>query len=138
MSEEQSGDEVRELTPAEEAELQKLDDAIEKFGQQKRWSDMIRSILQKAELVQAPAEKVDLFREAGMLYLDRSSNQAEAIKCFEQVLELAPEDSDAIERLKEMYEKRRDWEKLIRTMQREVELLSEDDRVLRYQEMAEL
>ncbi|MGB5375205.1 MAG: tetratricopeptide repeat protein, partial [Polyangiales bacterium] len=138
MSEEQSGDEVRELTAAEEAELQKLDDAIEKFEQQKRWSDMIRSILQKAELVQAPAEKVDLFRQAGTLYLERSSNQAEAIKCFEHVLELDPEDGDAIERLKAMYEKRRDWEKLIRTMQREVELLSEDDRVLRYEEMAEL
>ncbi len=138
MSEEQSGDEVRELTAAEVAELQKLDDAIAKFEQQKRWSDMIRSILQKAELVQGPAQKVDLFRQAGTLYLERSSNQAEAIKCFEQLLELSPEDSDAIARLKEMYEKRRDWEKLIRTMRREVELLSEDDRVLRYEEMAEL
>ncbi|MGB5268369.1 MAG: tetratricopeptide repeat protein [Polyangiales bacterium] len=138
MSEEQSGDEVRELTAAELAEVQKLDDAIAKFEQQKRWSDMIRSILQKVALLHSPAEKVDLYRQAGTLYLERSSNQAEAIKCFEHVLELDPEDNDAIERLKEMYEKRRDWEKLIRTMQREVELLSEDDRVLRYGEMAEL
>jgi tetratricopeptide (TPR) repeat protein len=138
MSQEQSGDEVRELTAAELAELQKLDDAIAKFEEQKRWSDMIRSILQKAELVQAPAEKVHLFRQAGTLYLDRSSNQAEAIKCFEHVLDLDSQDSDAIERLKQMYEKRRDWEKLIRTMQREVELLSGDDRVLRYAEMADL
>ena len=138
MSEEQSGDEVRELTAAEEAELEKLGDAIAKFEEQKRWSDMIRSILKKAELVQAPAQKVELFREAGTLYLERSSNQAEAIKCFEHLLELEPQDTDAIERLKQMYEKRRDWEKLIRTMQREVELLSEDDQLLRYGEMAEL
>ena len=104
MSEEQSGDEVRELTAAEEAELEKLGDAIAKFEEQKRWSDMIRSILKKAELVQAPAQKVELFREAGTLYLERSSNQAEAIKCFEHLLELEPQDTDAIERLQQMYE----------------------------------
>jgi hypothetical protein len=59
MSEEQSGDEVRELTADESAELEKLDDAIAKFEQQKRWSDMIRSILKKAELLHAPAQKVE-------------------------------------------------------------------------------
>jgi len=87
MSEEQSGDEVREMTADEMAELEKLDDAIAKFEEQKRWSDMIRSILKKADLVQEPAEKVELFRNAGTLYLERSSNQAEAIKCFEELLE---------------------------------------------------
>jgi len=138
MSEEQSGDEVREMTADEMAELEKLDDAIAKFEEQKRWSDMIRSILKKADLVQEPAEKVELFRNAGTLYLERSSNQAEAIKCFEQLLEYDATDVDAIERLKQMYEKRRDWEKLIRAMQREVELLPEDDRLSRYAEMAEL
>ncbi len=138
MSEEQSGDEVRELTADEAAELDKLDDAIAKFEQQKRWSDMIRSILKKADLVPAPTDKVVLFRQAGTLYLERSSNQAEAIKCFEKLLEIDPTDIDAIERLKQMYEKRRDWEKLIRTMQREVELLPGDDQLIRYAEMAEL
>ena len=138
MSEEQTGDEVRELTADEMAELEKLDDAIAKFEQQKRWSDMIRSILKKADLVQEPIEKVELFRTAGTLYLERSSNQAEAIKCFEHLLEFDATDVDAIERLKQMYEKRRDWEKLIRTMQREVELLPEDDRLIRYAEMADL
>ncbi|MBW1830772.1 MAG: tetratricopeptide repeat protein, partial [Deltaproteobacteria bacterium] len=138
MSEEQSGDEVRELTADETAELEKLDDAIAKFEQQKRWSDMIRSILKKTELLQSSAQKVELFRQAGALYLERSSNQAEAIKCYEQLLEHDAQDVDAIERLKQMYEKRRDWEKLIRTMQREVDLLPEDDQLMRYAEMAEL
>ncbi len=139
MSEEhESGDEVRKMTTDQVAELAKLDDAIAKFGEQKRWSDMIRSILQKADLVVDDDEKVELLREAGTLFLERSSNQAEAIKCFEQVLEIAPYDTDAIERLKQMYEKRRDWEKLIRTLQREVELLPEDDQLIRYAEMADL
>ena len=70
MSEEQTGDEVRELTADEVAELEKLDDAIAKFEQQKRWSDMIRSILKKADLVQDPAERVELLRTAGRTLLN--------------------------------------------------------------------
>ena len=139
MSEEhESGDQVLELSAAQAAELEKLDEAIAKFEQQKRWSDMIRSILKKAELVADTQDKASLLRQAGTLYLERSSNQAEAIKCFEQLLEIHPRDADAIARLKQMYEKRRDWEKLIRTMQREVELLPEDDQLIRYSEMADL
>jgi len=139
MSEEhESGGAARELTAEQVAELEQLDEAIATFEQQKRWSDMIRSILKKADIVSDPHEQAELLRQAGTLYLERSSNQAEAIKCFERLLELDPTDADAIERLKQMYEKRRDWEKLIRTMQREVELLPEDDQLLRYAEMAEL
>lgn len=130
--------EPRELTDEERAKLAELDEQLEKLMGQKRWSDVIRTILAKAEIVQDPTEKVALFREAGMNYIDRSSNQAEAIKCFEKVLEVEPHDIDALTRLKEMYEKRRDWESLIRTMEREAELLDPADRPIRYVEMAEL
>ncbi|MEO0324181.1 MAG: tetratricopeptide repeat protein, partial [Myxococcota bacterium] len=115
-----------------------LDEKLEKLRTQKRWSDVIRTLLAQAEIHVDAAEKVALFREAGALYVERSSNQAEAIKCFEQVLEYEPEDAEAIERLKEMYEKRRDWESLIRIMEREALLLDPEDRPLRYAEMAEL
>ena len=128
----------RELTDEEKAQLAELDEQLEKYEGQKRWSDVIRTILAKAEIVQDPEEKVRLLREAGTMYVERSSNQAEAIKCFEQVLEYAPQDIEAMTRLKEMYEKRRDWESLIGIMQKEAELLDPADRGLRYVEMAEL
>ena len=137
-AEEGQQEEPRELTKADLKKLGELDEAIAKFESQKRWSDMIRSILKKVDIVVDPEEKVALLRQAASLYLERSSNQAEAIKCFERLLEYAPRDQEAIVQLKQIYEKRRDWEKLVRTMQREVELLPEDDRLLHYAEMAEL
>ena len=130
--------EPRELTDEDRAKLAELDQALEKFESQKRWSDVIKTILAKAEIVVDSAEKVDLFRQAGMLYIERSSNQAEAIKCFEKVIAIEPENAEAIMHLKEMYEKRRDWEKLIGMMEREAALLDPADRGLRYAEMAEL
>ncbi|MCS6797689.1 MAG: tetratricopeptide repeat protein [Myxococcota bacterium] len=111
---------------AAEANAQKLaeiDEALARFEAQKRWSDYIRTLLQKVDLLDDPAEKLAVWARAGQLYLERSSNQAEAIRCYEHVLELDPRHEEAIARLKEMYEKRRDWEKLLGVLRREVERL---------------
>jgi tetratricopeptide (TPR) repeat protein len=118
--------------------LAELDEALERFTSQKRWSDVIRTLLAKADAVDATSERVDLLKQAGTLYVERSANQAEAIKCFERVLEEEPYDPDALARLKEMYEKRRDWERLVRVMEREAERLDPAERAQRYLEMAQL
>jgi tetratricopeptide (TPR) repeat protein len=127
-----------ELTDAQRAELAQLDEALEKFVAQKRWSDVIKTTLAKAEIVVDPAQKVALLSEAGRAYIERSSNQAEAIKCFARVLELEPTNTEAITLLKDMYEKRRDWESLVGVMQRECELLDPADQALRRVEIAQL
>jgi len=79
--------EPRELTDADRSKIAELSESIEKFTAQKRWSDVIKATLHKAELVIEPSEKVLLFADAGRMYLERSSNQAEAIKCYQRVLE---------------------------------------------------
>ena len=142
MSEQENDVEVvvtnppRELTDAERAQLADLDEQIAKFESQKRWSDVIKCVVQKAEIVVDPAAKVELYAEAGRMYLEKSSNQAEAIKCFELVLEHDPNSIEAIEQLKEMYEKRRDWESLVRVRQRAALLMDEGDRLLEYVDIA--
>src|SRR5690606_34965887 len=128
----------RELTPEQQAQLAELDEAIEKYGQQKRWTDVIRSMVSKAEILLDPVQKVELLAEAGRMYLDKSSNQAEAIKCFEAVLDHDPRNIEALEQLKEMYEKRRDWESLVRVRQRTAKLMDEEDRLFEYVEIAQL
>ena len=130
--------EAPELTPEQQAQLAELDEQIEKFGQQKRWTDVIRSMISKAEILVDPVGKVELLAEAGRMYLDKSSNQAEAIKCFEAVLEHDPDNLEAIEQLKDMYEKRRDWESLVRVRQRAAALMDESDRLFEYIEIAQL
>ncbi|MCB9708426.1 MAG: tetratricopeptide repeat protein [Myxococcales bacterium] len=118
--------------------IEEIDKQIAKFESQKRWSDMIRAMVSKAELTESPDQKVDLYLEAGSMYLEKSSNQSEAIKCFEAALEHDPLNPVAIAHLKEMYEKRRDWEKLIAIMTREVEMLETDQRLPMLLEMANL
>ncbi len=129
---------LRELTEEEKAKLAELDEALAKFEAQKRWSDVIRTIVAKAEIVIDPAEKVALFSEAGRMYLDKSSNQAEAIKCFQRVMEIDRYNVEALTLLKEMYDKRRDWAHLIEVMGAEAELLPPEDQAMRRLEIAKL
>jgi len=120
------------------AKIAELTEAIEKFSGLKRWSDVIRATIHKAELMPDPAEKIALFVEAGRMCLERSSNQAEAIKCYQRVLGLDHGHAEAIAQLKDMYEKRRDWERLIDVLHIESEGLDPAARASRSIEIAQL
>ena len=105
----------------------------------KRWPDLISLLRKKAAAVESPAEKVALHLRVANLFLEKFSNQAEAIKSFETILELDADNQDALTFLKQMYEKRRDWEKLVAVHQREIEKLTDAvDRKARRIEVAKL
>ncbi|MET0339682.1 MAG: tetratricopeptide repeat protein [Polyangiales bacterium] len=133
-----SDDQSYEPTDDERAQLTTLEENLAKFEGLKRWSDVIKTLIAKGELQRDPKQKVASFARAGELYIEKSSNQAEAIKMYARVLEIDPQNVDAIARLKDMYEKRRDWEKLVDVMRLEIDLMDELDRPLRYVEVAEL
>ena len=126
------------MSDEDRAKLAELDEALARFEQQKRWSDFIRTLVAKADLVTDPQEKLDLLSRAGREYIERSANQAEAIKCFEAVLEIDGNHPDALARLKDLYEKRRDWERLVRIRQREAEALDGAEQLAHHLETARM
>ena len=85
-----------------------------------RWPDIIGLLRRKAAVVESTADKVALQLRIATLYLEKFQNQAEAIKCFEVVIELDPANPEATGFLKQMYEKRRDWERLIGVLRQEI------------------
>jgi tetratricopeptide (TPR) repeat protein len=96
------------------------------YEQMKRWPDLISLLRKKAAVVEDHRrEGRACHLRVANLFLEKFSNQAEAIKAFETVLELDPEHTQALAFLKQMYEKRRDWEKLIAVHQREIAKLTE-------------
>src|SRR5690606_25941330 len=97
----------------------------EQFEQMKRWPDLISRIRRRAELHEDPAQKTALNLEAGRLFLDKFNNQAEAIKSFEAVLETDEYNAEALSNLKDLYQRRRDWEKMIAVQQKELQLIED-------------
>ncbi len=124
------------VDPAKIAELRAL---AEKQESSKRFNEYVKTLLLLAAAVPDPAEKVSLFIAAADLYVTKFANQAEAVKAYEQVLAIDPDQPLAVDYLRQMYEKRRDWEKLLGLQRREAERLGEGPvRGAKFLEMAKL
>ncbi|MDB4956997.1 MAG: Tetratricopeptide 2 repeat protein, partial [Myxococcales bacterium] len=108
------------------------------YEAKKRWPDLVKVLGEKAERTLDGNGKVAIYLQVANLYLERFSNQAEAIKAFEKVLELDPNNHQAVDHLLAVYEKRRDWEKLIKLKEAEVERAPESERGAKVIEVARM
>ncbi|MDQ3340002.1 MAG: tetratricopeptide repeat protein [Myxococcota bacterium] len=108
------------------------------YEAKKRWPDLVKVLTEKAERTDGTPNKVAIYLQIANLYLERFSNQAEAIKAFERVLELDPHNQEAISHLLAVYEKRRDWEKLIKLKEAEVERTHPSERAAKVIEVAKM
>src|SRR5690606_12399787 len=121
------------------ADMETLDELISLYEHMKRWPDLVATLGKKAPLIEDPGERVALYLTIANLYIEKFSNQAEAIKAFERVLEIDSENQQAIRHLMEVYEKRRDWEKLIALREREIDRAEDPaERAARTYEVAQL
>lgn len=126
-----------EETTADAAEIQALRNAVA-AAEGTRPNDHVKALMALAEALPAGAEKVGLLVQAGTLYTEKFRNQAEAVKAYEGVLAIDPTHPVAIEFLRESYEKRRDWEKLIALKRNEAEQLEPAARLAVYKDIARL
>ncbi|MCG8417376.1 MAG: tetratricopeptide repeat protein [Proteobacteria bacterium] len=107
---------------------QALDDLAAKYEGLGRWNDLIAILSRKAQLSDLPvAERAGILRRIAGLWAERFGNYAQAIKPLEQLIEIAPDDAEALTQLKEIYTRRRQWRALIGLLDREAEKLSEEE-----------
>ncbi|HEY0252267.1 MAG TPA: hypothetical protein VGC41_12115, partial [Kofleriaceae bacterium] len=115
------------------------DELAGKFRALGRWNDLIAVLTKKSEAANVPDhERVKLLREVADLWSERFGNFANAIKPLERIAEITPTDTDAINRLKEIYTKRRQWRQLIDLLGKESTTLPPADRRAKQAEMARL
>ncbi len=119
----------KELLEADPDNRPALDALIALYEKNNRTSEQIALLQRKAELTAGRKARVALLSEIARLYLEKFRNQAEAIKAYEAVLESAPDHEEAVGFLKESYDKRREYDKLIAL--HHAELRREADRATR-------
>jgi tetratricopeptide (TPR) repeat protein len=125
--------------PADEGKIAELRAAAEKQESAKRYNEFVRTLMQLASMVPDVEERVDLYQKAADLYVTKFANQAEAVKAYEAILDIDAENAKAIDFLRQMYEKRRDWEKLLGLQRRSAERLDPGpERASRFLEIARL
>jgi tetratricopeptide (TPR) repeat protein len=106
-----------------EALIAELRERLEQQEQAKRMHEYVKTLVALGDELPTPEQKLEYYAKAADLYVNKFSNQAEAVKTYEKIVEVDPRNDEAVEYLRGMYEKRRDWEKLIQLSQREAQLL---------------
>ncbi|HEY5145376.1 MAG TPA: hypothetical protein VII82_01350, partial [Polyangiaceae bacterium] len=90
-----------------------------------RWRDLLTMQARQAELEVEPGVKAELWRMIARRWLDQFSNVQNAVEAFEKLHAVEPSDREAIDRLKELYAKRRAYKPLYDLLAQEAEALSE-------------
>jgi tetratricopeptide (TPR) repeat protein len=126
---------IAQLDPNDASVARELVVLYEKLG---RWRDLLTSQQRLAVLTNDPSEKIELMRSAGRRWLDQFSNVQNATQAFEALLEVSPGDREAIDRLRELYKKRRAWPALYKLYETELPTTSGAERQELLQEMARL
>ena len=122
-----------ERAPANEAEIASLRDKLEKA--EKRPHEYVKLLIELGDALDDSAEKAEKYRQAAELYSEKG-NAAEAVKAFEKLLAVEPDNEGAKLFLRENYEKRRDWESLITLMKSDAEGLDGAERTNALREIA--
>ena len=84
-----------------------------------RWRDLLATQTRLAELETESGARMELYRAVARRWLEQFSNVQNAIDAYEKVLELGPGDAEALEKLKELYGKRRAYRPLYDLLDRE-------------------
>jgi tetratricopeptide (TPR) repeat protein len=100
---------ILELDP-DDADAQAV--LIEKYEAMRKWQDLVVILQRQADRASGEARTALNLRIA-FLYLDKFRNQGEAIRIYELVMAEDPNNIEAIQALDGMYEKRREWDKMV-------------------------
>ena len=102
-----------EVRPENEEKVAALREQLRVQEDGKRFSELVKTLMMLGDELADPLERAELYMRAADLYVSKFVNQAEAVRAYEKVVECDPMNPVAIDYLRQMYEKRRDWEKLV-------------------------
>lgn len=126
---------ILELVPQNIEALESLMNAYEAAG---RWNDLIKVLTKRAEVAIGETEKISYLNRIAALWVDQFNNFNKAVDPLERILEIDPENKEAIVKLKVIYEKRRAWKSLMALLEKELSLSEESKKAAVLREMAEL
>ncbi len=117
---------IVELSPTH---VEALETLAKGYYDRERWPELLRVLQKKVILTQDPAELLGLFKQIASIAIDRMSNETQAIPFLERVLELNPDNLDVVRRLKGIYERKHNQERLFAMHLREMEMLEGEAKV---------
>jgi golgin subfamily B member 1 len=124
-----------QLDDKDEAVLRELVQLYESLG---RFRDLLGAQQRLAELTSDPSERAELYRAVARRWTEQFSNVQNAIAAYEGLLAVDKTDTEARAKLRDLYTKRRAWDRLHALASLELETAEGEARVELLTEMAKL
>lgn len=105
------------LAPQDADALRELSRVYEAL---QRWRDLLTTQARLAELEPDAGARAEIYRGIARRWIEQFSNVQNAVEAYEKLREAAPLDPEALEKLKELYGKRRTYNKLYELHEAEV------------------
>jgi golgin subfamily B member 1 len=109
---------IVQLDPTDLASVRELARVYESL---QRWRDLLTMQARQAELEPESGVKAELWRTIARRWLDQFSNVQNAVEAYEKLHLVEPADREAVDRLKELYAKRRAYKPLYDLLAQEAE-----------------
>lgn len=123
------------LDPSDADAIRELARVYEGLG---RWRDLLTTQMRLAELEPSDDLKVELYRSIAKRWLEQFSNVQNGVEAYEKLRTVRPHDPEAIEKLRELYGKRRAYKQLFELLEGEALTKTGADRRAIWSEMAKL
>ena len=114
-------------------DVQAVDALIARYLGLQRWEELLGTYTKKVDLVFDPDEKKLIYYQMGAVYEREIGDVARAIDTYQRVLELDPDDLQALGRLDVLYQTSESWQDLLMVLQHEAELTMDGAEAISYQ-----
>jgi tetratricopeptide (TPR) repeat protein len=116
---------IVEISPTNRQALETL---ARGYEDRERWPDLLKVLQKKVLVTQDPSELLEIFKQIAEIAITRMSNETQAIPFLERILELDPENLEVVQRLKSIYQRKHNQEKLYGMHLRELRMLTGAER----------
>jgi tetratricopeptide (TPR) repeat protein len=104
-------------------DLPSVRDLVRVYQSLQRWRDWLTMQARQADLERDSVVKADLWRGIARRWLEQFSNVQNAVEAYEKLHAVDPQDREAVDRLRELYAKRRSYKPLYDLLSEQAEAL---------------
>ncbi len=123
----------RKILDLDTEDLRAIDSLIKLYLSHARWTDLLGVYTQKADLALDHDEKKNIYYQVGAVYERELKDVPSAIDTYNRILELDPDDVQALSRLDVLYQMAENWPELLTILQHEAELANDPAESISYQ-----
>ncbi len=96
------------------------------------WSELLAAYARKADLVADGDDKKGIYYQVGAVYERELGDVSRAIDMYAKILELDPDDLQALSRLDVLYERAKNWPELLSVLTRESEMTADPNEAISF------